>query len=157
MATPRTWSSLAESTKTRYRRQGVTPARYNAWNRLGKKKLAAYKEAGVKRMDYLTAESGAAALNNAWKERVVEHGANLFKDSGYIYHPGRAKENLAGLTNRQLRARMKYTRERWQDKASDAAVAYQEALKAAKKAGKPLTPEQIKYLADIQSKSGWYH
>lgn len=57
------WSQLAQSTKTRYKRDGVTPARYNAYNKLSSRKVRALAKAGVDRKAYLKAPKGTTLVD----------------------------------------------------------------------------------------------
>lgn len=49
----RLWSSLTKRTKAKYTKQGVTPQRYNAWNKKTKEQKRALKAKGVDRSGFL--------------------------------------------------------------------------------------------------------
>lgn len=59
------WSQLAASTKKKYQSQGVSPQRYNAWVKTGKRSKERLAKAGVTRDEFLKSLSTRDAKRNA--------------------------------------------------------------------------------------------
>lgn len=96
------WSNLAKSTRTRYARQGVTGVRYNAWNRLAPAKKQAFKRLGISRDDYLTAPSLKDMVFSARATYAAKAAYVTLDNAGVVVNLESLKENLSGLTARQL-------------------------------------------------------
>lgn len=71
------WSALSKRTQSQYRKENVTPQRYNAWNRTSRKSKERLKKQGVDRDTFLTAPNTRTAQLQSFRQRAISRLLSL--------------------------------------------------------------------------------
>lgn len=114
------WSQLAETTRKRYRAQGITGARYNAWNKTKRGNKAKLETKGVSREAFLKAPSTRTAVRNAAEQRAYEHLTTLLDNGGFFHSTHTISRGVSLMTPRELNGVPRLTLDQYRRLASHA-------------------------------------
>lgn len=91
------WSGLSDVTKRKYRKQGVTPQRYNAWEAKTPRKRKNLARKGVTRADFL----GIAPP--VTRRSVVDHVIKVLREANVLYSVKQIERGVSEMTAEERR------------------------------------------------------
>lgn len=114
----RLWSSLAKRTKAKYTKQGVTPQRYNAWNKKTKEQKRALKAKGVDRSGFLglppkAPPAGPASRTAPNAGLVATRATHMLLDDGRPAWAATILRNALRMTPAELRKAHTISADQW--------------------------------------------
>lgn len=115
----RLWSSLSTATKAKYRKQGVSPQRYNAWQKKSKRSKAQLARHGTTRSSFL-------GLNAPDRASVFNRLHSMYAGFGR-YDRHTVARNVSKMTDKELRFAARASYDELAQVAGDASRAHEDS------------------------------